>query len=131
MPTCRDALIKTYFDYVDPYIPVINRADFFRQYQSGQYSLFLLHAILTSAIVHVSTDLLSASGFSSRSTAQEFFLTKARLLHDFETERDPLVMLQGSVVLCMVVSDHETDRDFGYWFHNAIRLATKLDIYSM
>lgn len=50
------------------------------------------------------------------------------LLHDFATEDDPLLMLQGSIILCMVILDHPTDRDFGYWFHNAIRLATKLDL---
>ncbi|KAK3048838.1 hypothetical protein LTR09_009733 [Extremus antarcticus] len=34
----------------------------------------------------------------------------------------------GSIILCMVILDHPTDRDFGYWFHNAIRLAIKLDV---
>ncbi|RFU35528.1 hypothetical protein B7463_g802, partial [Scytalidium lignicola] len=123
-----DALIKTYFDHVYPFTPVINRADFIRGYQSGDCSLFLLRVILTPASLHAPADVLSACGFASRSAAQESFFSKAKLLHDFAAEDDPLLMLQGSIILCMVILDHPTDRDFGYWFHNAIRLATKLDL---
>ncbi|RQM07480.1 hypothetical protein DH86_00003144, partial [Scytalidium sp. 3C] len=123
-----DALIKTYVDHVHPFAPVINRADFIRNYQSGDCSLFLLRVILTLASLHAPADVLSACGFASRSAAQESFFIKAKLLHDFATEDDPLMMLQGSIILCMVILDHPTDRDFGYWFHNAIRLATKLDL---
>lgn len=126
--TNRDALIKTYFKHVHPFAAVINRADFICAYRSGDCSLFLLRVILTTASVHATTDLLSACGFASRSAAQELFFSKANLLHDFAAEEDALLMLQGSIILCMVILDHPTDRDFGYWFHNAIRIATKLDI---
>ncbi|KAJ5579931.1 uncharacterized protein N7459_005916 [Penicillium hispanicum] len=124
----RDAFIKAYFDHVYPFAPVINRVDFIRGYQSGDCSLFLLFVMLAPATVHAPADVLSACGFASRSAAQEMFFSKAKLLHDFAAEDDPLVMLQGSIILCMVILDHPSDRDFGYWFHNAIRLATKLDI---
>ncbi|KAJ5396940.1 transcriptional regulator family: Fungal Specific TF [Penicillium cosmopolitanum] len=123
-----DSLVKTYFDHVYPFAPVINRVDFIRGYQSGDCSLFLLYVILAPASVHAPADVLSACGFASRSAAQELFYSKAKLLHDFSAEEDPLLMLQGSIILCMVILDHPTDRDFGYWFHNAVRLATKLDI---
>ncbi|KAF2171706.1 hypothetical protein M409DRAFT_63319 [Zasmidium cellare ATCC 36951] len=124
---CLDALIKTYFEYVHPFAPVINRVDFIRGYQSGDCSLLLLRTILTAASVHAPADVLSACGFASRSDAQESFFTTARLLHDFAVE-DDLLMLQGSIILCMVILDHPTEWDFGYWLHNAIRLATRLDL---
>jgi hypothetical protein len=127
----RDALIKIYFDSVYPFGPVINRADFLRGYQSGNCSLFLLRVILTPASIHAPADVLSACGFTSLSTAQESFFSKAKLLHDFAAEDDPLLMLQGSIIMCSVILDHPTDRDFGYWFHNAIRLATKIDLRNM
>ncbi|KAL2432854.1 Fusaric acid cluster transcription factor FUB12 [Exophiala dermatitidis] len=123
-----DALVKTYFDHVHPFAPLINRADFIRRYQSGNCSLFLLHVILTPASLHAPADMLSACGFASRSAAQESFFSKAKVLHDFGAEDDPLLILQGSIILSMVILDHPTDRDFGYWFHNAVRLATKLDL---
>lgn len=107
---------------------MINRADFVRGYQSGDCSLFLLCGILTTACIHAPANVLSACGFASRSAAQESFFSKAKLLYDFAVEDDPLFILQGSIILCNVILDHPCDRDFSYWFHNAIRLATKLDI---
>ena len=128
-PEIRDTLVKTYFGDVHPFAPILNRIDFIRAHHSGTCSLFLLHTILTPATLRVPTEVLSACGFSDRSAAQESFFIKAKLLHNFAGEDvDPLVMLQGSIILSMVILDHPTDRDFGYWFHNAVRLATKLDL---
>lgn len=124
----RDALVKAYFDHVHPFLPVINRAEFIRGYESGDCSLFLLRVMLTPASLHAPVDVLSACGFSSRSAAQASFFAKANLLHDLIGDDDPLVMLQGSIILCTVILDHPTSRDFGYWFHNAINLATKLNL---
>ncbi len=107
---------------------MINRVDFIRGYQSGDCSLFLLCVLLIPASLHAPADELSTCGFASRSAAQESFFTKARLLHGFAVEDGTLLLLQGSIILCMVILDHPTDRDFGYWFHNAIRLAIKLDV---
>ncbi|KAI9673726.1 MAG: hypothetical protein M1822_009588 [Bathelium mastoideum] len=104
--------------------------DFIRDYQSGDCSLFLLRVILTLASFHAPAEVLSACGFASRSAAAESFFSKAKLIHDFAAEDDPLLMLQGSIVLCAVILDRTTHHDFGYWFHNAIRLATKLSLYN-
>ncbi|OAL25836.1 hypothetical protein AYO20_10298 [Fonsecaea nubica] len=128
LPRYLDALIKTYFDHVYPFAPVINRAEFIRRYQSGDCSLFLLRVILTPASLYAPADVLSACGFASRSVAQESFFSKAKLLYDFGAEDDSLLLLQGSIILCTVILDHPTDWDFGFWFHNAVRLATKLDL---
>jgi hypothetical protein len=109
---------------------MIDRIEFVRGYQSGDCSLFLLHTLLITAVVHAPTDVLSSCGFTSRSTAQSSFFSKAKLLHDFGAEDDHLVMLQGSLILCNVILEHSTNWDFGFWFHNAIRLATKVNLRS-
>lgn len=72
-------------------------------------------------------DVLSTCGFVTLSAAQEVFFLKTKLLHDFAVE-DNLLLLQGYIILCMVILDRPTQWDFGYWLHNAIRLATKLDL---
>lgn len=127
----RNAFIKAYFVHVYPFAPVVSRAEFFRAYQSGDCSWFLLRAILTTACLHVSADTLDACNFTSRSDAQKSLFWKAKLLYDFGVEEEPLFLLQGSIVLCTVVLDHPTQWDFGYWFYNAVRLATELDVRNM
>jgi hypothetical protein len=118
----------TYFDHIYTFTPVIDRVDFIRGYQSGDYSLFLLYVMLIPVSIHVPLEVLSACGFANRLAAQELFFTKGKLLHDQAAEDDPLLMLQGPIILCMVILDHPTNREFSYWLHNAIRLATKLDL---
>ena len=84
--------------------------------------------MLTTASLQAPIDVLLACGFASRSAAQESFFSRARLLYDFGNEEDPLLLLQASILLCNVILDHPTDRDFGYWFYNAVRLANRLKL---
>lgn len=123
-----DLLVKLYFSHIYPVASVFDAADFIHDYQSGNCSLFLLQAMLAPASVYASMDVLSGCGFASRSAAQTLFFTKAKLLHDFAAESNPLILLQGSIILCAVILDHVTDWGFDYWFHNAVRIAAKLDI---
>lgn len=111
--------------------PMIDRAEFVRGYQSGNCSLFLLHAILAPASLHAPADVLFSCGFADRSAAQSSFFFKAKLLHDFTMEENSLTVLQGCIILSMVILDHPTNWDLGYWLHNAVRLATKLDVRNM
>lgn len=110
---------------------MIDRIDFIRNYRAGNYSLFLLYAMLATATLHAPPDVISGCGFEDRSTAQASFSGKATLLHDFHFETDLLPMLQGSLILGVVILDHSTDKDYHYWFYNSTRLAVKLDIHKM
>ncbi|KAI8712833.1 Zn(2)-C6 fungal-type domain-containing protein [Fusarium sp. LHS14.1] len=126
-----DMLVKTYFDQAYSCSPVIERAEFLKCYRSGNCSLFLLYAIFSTAALFAPEEAISGCGFANRWTAQEAFFLKANLLHDFHYESDTLRMLQGIIILGVIILDHPIDRDFQYWFHNAIRLAVKLDIHNI
>lgn len=121
-------MLKTYFEYVYAFIPVLDRVDFVSKYESGSYSLFLLYTMLATASLYAPRDIITACGFSDRSAAQANFTAKATLLYDFQFETDVLSLLQGSVLLGTVIPDSPTDKDFHYWFFNSIRLAAKLGI---
>ncbi|KAJ6122690.1 hypothetical protein N7512_005155 [Penicillium capsulatum] len=124
-----EVLLRTYFDYINPCGPVIDRVNFLRSYRSGNYSLFLLYALLAPTTLHAPLEVLIGCGFPDRSSAQASFAAKATMLHDFQVESDLLPLLQGSIILGMLILDHPTDKDFHYWFYNSTRLAVKLDIH--
>ncbi|KAK0718430.1 hypothetical protein B0T26DRAFT_741413 [Lasiosphaeria miniovina] len=124
-----DVLLKTYFERVYPYSPIVDRVDFLSKYASGTFSLFLLYAMLATASVTAPFHVISGCGFKDRSAAQAAFATRATLLHDLQFESDLLPMLQGSVILGAVIVERPTDKDFHYWLWNASRLAAKMDIY--
>lgn len=125
------SLLANYFAYVDPSTPVIDKHDFINKYESGNCSLFLLYALLATASLYVPAEAIAACGFVDRSEAQATFAARATLLHDFQFETDLLPALQGSLIMTKVLLEQPTDKDSNYWFYNGLRLATKLEIYSL
>jgi len=105
---------------------VISKARFASEHMTGKHCRLLLNAIMCTSTLNAPIGILSACGFASRSIAQETFFCRARLLHDFGAEHDTLVRLQAALILCSVVLDHRVDQDFGFWLHEAVRLANKL-----
>lgn len=128
---CLIALVTVYFAMLEPYAPIIDRADFARQFDAGTCSLFLLYAMLATASLYVPGAVIDACGaFAGRAEAQAAFAARAALLYDFQVETDALTLLQGSLLLTKVLPEHQTEKDSNYWFYNALRLATRLQLYS-
>uniref|UniRef100_A0A8H7NGJ1 Transcription factor domain-containing protein n=1 Tax=Bionectria ochroleuca TaxID=29856 RepID=A0A8H7NGJ1_BIOOC len=111
-----DTLVRTYFEHLWPFAPIICRTDFIQRYRAA------------TTVPFAPEDSISGLGFQDRSVAQTSFFTKSRLLYDFHCERDLLAMLQGSIVLSIIILDYPTDKDFQHWFYNSIRLFVKLDV---
>ncbi|KAH0424929.1 hypothetical protein CcaCcLH18_11249 [Colletotrichum camelliae] len=130
----RDSLmvfLSAYFEFVHPYSPVLDRNHFLSNYESGSYSPFLMQTVLTSATLYVPTDILASCGYSNITEAQTAFFNKALLLHDFQCEKSQLCLLQGSLILGTTAFFYPIDRDVHYWFFNAVRLATKLELQKL
>ncbi|KAM5347641.1 hypothetical protein ACJ41O_007465 [Fusarium nematophilum] len=126
---CMQAILRAYFDFVDPFAPIMDRTGFIRSYKSGCYSLFLMHATLASGALHVSPDIISECGFGSRLEAQASFSSRATLLYDFGCEVNSLHLLQGSLLLGAVVITFAVDKDCHYWLYNSVRLITRTDMH--
>ncbi|KAL6818121.1 hypothetical protein GGI42DRAFT_309385 [Trichoderma sp. SZMC 28013] len=124
-----EAFLQSYFRLAYPTCPVFDPFEFILSYDSGTCSIFLLQAVLANAALYVPQKILEACGFASRSEALETFCTRATLLYDFNCEKSQLRLLQGSAVLAMTGFAGTQDKDFGYWYHNAIRLAIKMGIH--
>ncbi|KAM5359977.1 hypothetical protein ACJZ2D_014071 [Fusarium nematophilum] len=124
-----EAILRAYFDFVDPFAPIMDRTGFIRSYKSGCYSLFLMHATLASGALHVSPDIISECGFGSRLEAQASFSSRATLLYDFGCEVNSLHLLQGSLLLGAVVITFAVDKDCHYWLYNSVRLITRTDMH--
>ncbi|KAL0776044.1 hypothetical protein CaCOL14_007331 [Colletotrichum acutatum] len=130
----RDTLmvfLTAYFRFVHPYSPVLDPSHFLQSYELGSYSPFLIQTVLTSATLYVPTDLLTSCGYSNVTEAQTAFFNKALLLHDFQCEKSQLCLLQGSLILGTTAFFYPIDRDVQYWFFNAVRLATKLELQKL
>ncbi|BDD57580.1 hypothetical protein MAP00_002933 [Monascus purpureus] len=114
---------------VYPYAPVLNRVKFMQSYQSSQHSSLLLNSILVSAVPYAPTALLKECGFEDRSSAQKHFFSTAVLLYDFGCGKNQIHRLQSSLLLGTVIFSFVSEKDFRYWLHNAVRIATRMGLH--
>ncbi|KAJ3549754.1 hypothetical protein NM208_g329 [Fusarium decemcellulare] len=124
---CIEAIVQGYFEFEYPFAPVLDRVEFLQSFEYGNYSLFLMYAVLASGALHMSPNVAAECGFTGRVEAQSSFSYKATLMNDFQCERNTMRILQGSIILGTVASAHAIDKDFHYWFYNALRLITRTD----
>lgn len=95
-----DELIESYFKWVHPIVPVINRARFMRQYKDPKNppSLLLLQAILLAGSrVCSNPQLMDANG--STTPAALTFYKRAKALYDASYEDDRVTIVQSLLLM--------------------------------
>ncbi|KAF3767815.1 hypothetical protein M406DRAFT_254930 [Cryphonectria parasitica EP155] len=95
-----DELIDSYFKWVHPIVPVINRARFMRQYKDPKDppSLLLLQAILLAGSrVCSNPQLMDANG--STTPAALTFYKRAKALYDASYEDDRVTIVQSLLLM--------------------------------
>lgn len=112
-----------------PYTPVLDRNQLVRDYQLQNCSTFLLYAIFAITIPYASPELIQAAGYKDITSAQREFFTRARVLFDFGCEKGQLNVLQGSIFMSSFQNSFAPDKDFRFWFNNAIHLATLMGLH--
>lgn len=82
--TLQNALLKSYVEYVHPYMPLMDLHEFLsivnrRDGLNGQTSLFLYQAVMFSATAFVDMKHLREAGYSTRKAARKAFFQKTRV----------------------------------------------------
>lgn len=80
----RDALLRAFYEYVHPYMPLVELHELLRIIddgtgETGRVSLLLFQAIMFAGTAFVDLEQLKSAGFSSRKSARKAFFQKARV----------------------------------------------------
>jgi hypothetical protein len=79
----RNELLRSYVQYVHPYMPLLDLKDFLDPIQkddgNSPVSLLLFQAVMFSATAFIDMRFLHAQGFDSRKVARKAFFQKARV----------------------------------------------------
>jgi hypothetical protein len=67
--------------------------------------------------------------FKTITESQREFFSRARLLFDFGCEKNQMSLLQGSILMSSFQNSFAPDKDFRFWFNNAIHLATLMGLH--
>ncbi|KAH6977511.1 fungal-specific transcription factor domain-containing protein, partial [Ilyonectria sp. MPI-CAGE-AT-0026] len=131
---CQNALLRSYFDFTYPYMPVLDLGHFLqildaRDGKCGQISLFLFQAILFAGAAHVNMNYLRAAGFTTRKQALKELFQRARLLYDFNYESDRLVLVQGLLLMSLWYETTEEHRNTWHWIDVAVSQAFVAELH--
>ncbi|KAF5658958.1 fungal specific transcription factor factor [Fusarium denticulatum] len=96
----QDELVNNYFLYIHPLLPTMREKDFQDDYATNlsRTSLLLYRAMIFVATSYMSEKHLEMCGFNSISEAQSAHFTRAKLLYDFDAERNILPRLQATLL---------------------------------
>jgi hypothetical protein len=80
----RNALLRSYFEFVHPYMPLIEFQEVVKIVEegtgvSGKISLLLFQAIMFAGTAFVDMQSLRSAGYSSRKIARKAFFQRARV----------------------------------------------------
>lgn len=121
--------MQLFFKHVYPYTPVVDRLQLAQDYAQKRCSTFLLYSIFAITVPYASSGLIQNMSFSSVTDAQREFFLRARLLYDFGCEKGQLNVLQGSIFMSSFQNSFAPDKDFRFWFNNAIHMATLMGLH--
>ncbi|KAB8202159.1 fungal transcription factor regulatory middle homology region [Aspergillus parasiticus SU-1] len=125
----QDALVDVFFKWVAPILPVVDRDDFLRQYESAENppSILLLQAMLMVAS-RCSTSEQSSKEYT---ISPRTFYKKAKALYDAGYETNLITVVQAVVLLGAYWEgpDDLTESGIFYWSRLGIALAQELGLH--
>jgi hypothetical protein len=121
----RDAIVEAYFRWVHPIVPVINKTQFLRQYESQTEGppLLLMQAVLLAGS-RVCDDAQLLDGHGSTVSASLAFYKKAKALYDSQAVHDPATLVQSVILMGWFWAGPESPmQNVYYWTQLATTLA--------
>lgn len=130
----RNALLRSYIEYVHPYMPLIEAHELLQiindgSGRSGRVSLLLFQAIMFAGTAFVDMEYLRIAGYSNRKAARKAFFQKARVLYDFDYEVDRVSLVQSLLLMTYWYETPDDQKDTWHWMGVAISLAHTIGLH--
>lgn len=123
----RDALLKSYAEFVHPYMPLLNLHEFVEiiDHNGGlqTISLLLFNAVMFAGVAMVDMRHLEAAGYSSRRDVRREFFQRTRILYDFDCEQDRVSIIQSLLLMTYWYETPDDQKDSHHWMGIAVSLA--------
>ncbi|KAH9838957.1 C6 transcription factor (Ctf1B) [Teratosphaeria destructans] len=132
-PPLRDELLRSYAEFIHPYMPLLNlhrvvgiidRAD-----GSEAVSLLLFQAIMFAGVASVDMRYLKSAGYQSRRDARRDFFAKTRLLYDFDVEVDRISLIQALLLMTYWYETPDDQKDSHHWMGIAVSLSHTIGLH--
>ncbi|OQU95522.1 Fungal specific transcription factor domain-containing protein [Cladophialophora immunda] len=126
-PVCA-RLLRCFFSYVYPVLPVVNAGEFITKYSDdpNSVSCLLLWSVFFAAAIYIDADALKAIGFQSRKVLKQFCYQNAKRTYDAQLETDKSAIIASVLLLGYWYVDLEDLDGACYWIGSAIHLCFAL-----
>jgi hypothetical protein len=130
-PAVMDELLRLFFHYVHPFLPVVDPHEVLHRYQEGLDSIssLLLWSIFFAAANFASVDLLRQARFQSRKALREYFYQRAKELYDDQEESEKTVVIQSVILLSFWFADREDIDGSWHWLGIALSLCHTIGLH--
>ncbi|KAK2770707.1 hypothetical protein FQN53_005375 [Emmonsiellopsis sp. PD_33] len=132
-PELRNELLKSYVQYVHPYMPLLELDAFLRTIvrndSSRRMSLLLFQAVMFAGTAFISMKHLNAAGYESRKDARKAFFQRARLLYDFDYEVDRISLVQSLLLMTHWYEMPDDQKDTWHWMGVSLSLAHTIGLH--
>lgn len=130
-PVLRQELLRCYFHYVHPFLPLVDIHSFFQKYTRGvdQVSPLLLWSMFFASANFLKPDVLRQNRFSSRKSFKEFCYHRARDEYDAQDEPDKITVIQSAILLAIWYVDLEDRDGTWHWMGIAISLCHTIGLH--
>ncbi|EXJ57421.1 hypothetical protein A1O7_07769 [Cladophialophora yegresii CBS 114405] len=127
---CQE-LLRCFFNYIYPILPVVHAGDFLTKYTHDPNSVsgLLLWSIFLSAASYLDTETLSSAGFKNRKQLKEFCFQHAKATYDAQVENDKTAVIASTLLLGFWYVDLEDQDGSGYWIGIAIHLCYTIGLH--
>ncbi|KAF5574288.1 cutinase transcription factor 1 beta [Fusarium pseudoanthophilum] len=126
-PQVRDALLRSFFTHIHPFMPIIDIDEFLDAIRSDgthlKISLLLFQAVMFAGAACIRMCYLQKLGFDSRKDAREELFTRVRLIYDFNYETDRLVLVQSLLLMTLWYKSPKEHRNTWHWVDVAVSQA--------
>ncbi|KAL3481302.1 fungal-specific transcription factor domain-containing protein [Aspergillus californicus] len=123
------SMLQVYFRHVNPLVPVLDEASFWRSTRENtqsSISLFVAQAVLFAACPFASRQTIKGCGFANCRNARAAFYRRAKLLYRMESESHPIAIIQGSLLLSLCSSTQTESPVNSVWLSIAVQHARSL-----
>lgn len=128
-PFVADSLLRLFFDYVHPHIPVVEKAAVVESCSAKTCSPLLLNCIFFIASHFADASLVESGEWQSKSEMSRSFFEKARLIADFDLEYDQITLIQSYLLLSQSWQTWAQERNARYWIGRAANVAMTMGLF--
>jgi hypothetical protein len=134
LPTLQicKALVESYFEYVHPVSPFVDKSAFLTAYNVGgvqRVNLLLLWSMFSASASYAELWVVRDAGYSTKAQMKESFLKRAKSLFYLSGEDEKIVLVQSALLISFWFADSNDVMQTWYWTGIAFDLAQTMGLH--